>query len=92
MHAGKILRVPQTSYIATKVKCRDWRIEVGKKNINLGDDQNDCFRYYGALTMMASTLAYEHPSLIQDVVNNCWKVKYINIIWCLPPCICLQSY
>lgn len=72
MDAAKIFGVPQETY-GGKVKCGDWRIEVGKNNLKLGDDNG--FRYYGALTMMASTLAYESPSVIQTVVNNCWKVK-----------------
>ncbi|KAA0064391.1 triacylglycerol lipase [Cucumis melo var. makuwa] len=72
---AKIFGVPQETY-GGKVKCGDWRIEVGKNNLKLGDDNG--FRYYGALTMMASTLAYESPSVIQTVVNNCWKMNLLK--------------
>lgn len=72
MHAAKVFGKPQKTYAAT-VKCKDWRIE------ELGDDE---FRYYGALTIMASTLAYqdysEVPSFVETVVKNCWKVKYMS--------------
>ncbi|XP_038897372.1 triacylglycerol lipase OBL1-like [Benincasa hispida] len=71
---AKIWGVSQETY-APKVKCRDWRIEVGK-NLNLGDHNE--FIYYGALTIMASTLAYEVLSVIQTVVNNCWKMNLLK--------------
>lgn len=72
---AKIWGVSQETY-APKVKCRDWRLEVGK-NLKLGNVDNN-FVYYGALTIMASTLAYQVPSVIQTVVNNCWKMNLLK--------------
>ena len=48
----------------------DRRIELNK-DIKHGDG-----RYYPALSMMASKLAYENQPLIQTVVNRHWKVTY----------------
>lgn len=52
------------------MRCRDWQIV---------DPDDKGFKYYGALTMMASQLAYEDytasPSVVHSVVNGCWQVN-----------------
>lgn len=50
----------------------DSRIEMDKE-IERGDG-----RYYPALTMMASKLAYESEPVIQSVISNHWKMESIE--------------
>ncbi|KAG6591383.1 Lipase, partial [Cucurbita argyrosperma subsp. sororia] len=56
-----------------EVRCRDWQIE---------DPDDKGFKYYGALTMMASQLAYEDytasPSVVHSVVNGCWQMTLLG--------------
>ncbi|XP_022139747.1 uncharacterized protein LOC111010582 [Momordica charantia] len=66
---------------APKVNCKEWKIIGMEKNIKLADD--DTFKYYGALTVMASNLAYQdynspEPSVVQTVVNGCWKMNLLG--------------
>ncbi|XP_022132571.1 uncharacterized protein LOC111005368 isoform X1 [Momordica charantia] len=74
---GKLWAVSYKPY-APKVNCRDWKIG-GEKNVKLPEDN---FKYYSALTVMASQLAYTdyspQPNIVQTVVEGCWKMNLIN--------------
>ncbi|XP_038896693.1 triacylglycerol lipase OBL1-like [Benincasa hispida] len=59
-----------------KVRCREWQIM--DPNDNTMNVQDRYFRYYSALTIMASKLAYKDHSLIYSVVTQCWKMDLIG--------------
>ncbi|KAI3991117.1 hypothetical protein MKX01_022338 [Papaver californicum] len=50
----------------------DSRVELDK-NIKSGDS-----RYHGALSAMASKLAYEYEWLVKDSVTNKWKMEFLG--------------
>lgn len=50
----------------------DWR-----RDLDSSIKPEQSFRYYSALTAMATKISYESKPFVQSVVNDRWKVKLI---------------
>lgn len=77
---GETLVKPDKTWpdYTSMVGISDWR-----KDVDDSIKPNHTFRYYSALTIMASKLSYESLPFVQSVVNDRWKV---NNITCLHTC------
>lgn len=70
---GKVVKPDKTSAtFLSFIGNLDKRMELDK-NINHGDS-----RYYGALSMMASKASYENKAYIKTIVNDHWKMEFLD--------------
>ncbi|KGN55200.1 hypothetical protein Csa_012841 [Cucumis sativus] len=74
-------RIINFTDVQPRVRCSDWELLVPDDNADMNSHDRD-FKYYSALTIMASKLAYQDysrsASIVEFVVNDCWQMKLID--------------
>lgn len=86
--AGKLRMRPQARITPMKSlivrpeeRYKEWKIIVPDDK-SMSEEERE-FRYYSALTMMASKLAYQHHLFVNFVATYCWKVTKRSSTFCI---------